>query len=283
MVLHHLAYQGDNMAESGFVLTVLGARGSIPVSGSEYIKYGGATSCYMLEVGNQVVFLDAGTGIIDAPNLDDKEGIYVVMSHPHLDHIIGLPFFPELSKKDRTITLYGRNMNGKSIEAQIEKAYSPPYWPLTIAEYPSNFVYEDLELPLSILNGKDVILIEGMEVRHPGGCLALSVTYESKKVVYITDCEIGDNLSDRLVEFTRKADVLLCDAQYTSAEYANRKGFGHSTPQMAKELYEASGAKRLLLIHHDPKHRDSDLEKMEKETGDANIAFARNGMRIQIT
>ena len=271
------------MAGLPFSLTILGARGSVPVSGSEYIKYGGATSCYMLEAGKQVVFLDAGTGIIDAPSLDDKEGIYVVMSHPHLDHIIGLPFFPELSKKDRKITLYGRQANGRSIEAQIEKAYSPPYWPLTIAEYPSNFVYVDLELPLSILNGRDVILIEGMEVRHPGGCLALSVTYEGKKVVYVTDCEIGESLSDRLVRFSKNADVLLCDAQYTSAEYENRKGFGHSTPEMAIELYKASEAGRLLLIHHDPKHRDSDLEKLEAEIGDKNIAFARSGMRIEIT
>ena len=41
-----------------------GARGSIPVSGAEYLKYGGDTTCVELRTaGGEVVIVDAGSGI----------------------------------------------------------------------------------------------------------------------------------------------------------------------------------------------------------------------------
>ncbi|WP_026491306.1 MBL fold metallo-hydrolase [Butyrivibrio sp. FC2001] len=268
------------MINAQFTLTILGARGSIPVSGSEYNEYGGATSCYMVEAGDQVIFLDAGTGIINAPNLDDKENIYVLLSHPHLDHIIGLPFFSELSKKNRTITLYGKKKRGKSIDLQIEKAYSPPYWPLTIAEYPSDFKYVDLELPLIIKDQGGDITVDGIKVSHPGGNLGLSISYREKKLVYLTDCELSEEPDNKIVEFAKGADLLLCDAQYTREEYDKRIGYGHSTPEMASKLSGLAGVKQTLFIHHDPFRDDKAIHNLERKTQDKNIRFARAGEKI---
>ncbi len=192
------------MGENNFKLTVLGSRGSVPVSGKDYDIYGGATSCYMVEIGRQVIFLDAGTGIVSSPNLDKKENVYILLSHPHLDHIVGLPFFHELTKKDRRITLYGKTINGRSVEDQIEKAFAQPYWPLTISEYPCDFEYKNLEFPLVLedsLDDKKEILIEGIEVEHPGGCLAFSIKYEGKKLVYMTDCRLGNEIDEKIIDF----------------------------------------------------------------------------------
>ena len=45
-------------------ITCWGARGSIPVSGKEYVKYGGDTTC--IEVRSRdddIIIIDAGTGM----------------------------------------------------------------------------------------------------------------------------------------------------------------------------------------------------------------------------
>ncbi|SDB65552.1 MBL fold metallo-hydrolase [Butyrivibrio sp. INlla16] len=270
------------MGEKIFSVTILGARGSIPVSGKEYNLYGGETSCYMVELGKQVIFLDAGTGIINAPDLKDKDNVYIILSHPHLDHIIGLPFFPELSKKDKTITLFGKRLKEKSIEHQIEKAFSKPYWPLTIAEYPSNIIYKDLEIPLELQNGEEKILVEAAEVNHPGGCLSFKITYMGKKLVYITDCELQSKPESNLIDYAKDADLILFDAQYTEKEYETKKGFGHSTLKMAKEFKELTNSKKMILIHHDPKHNDSELKKMEDSLKETDISYAKKGMKIDI-
>ena len=40
-----------------------GTRGSVPVSGSHYVAHGGDTCCLEVRTGEQVVIIDAGTGI----------------------------------------------------------------------------------------------------------------------------------------------------------------------------------------------------------------------------
>ena len=74
-------------------ITILGARGSVPINGRETLEFGGATSCVLVETDEQAVFLDAGTGIIKSPDVGSRH-ISILITHPHLDHMIGMPFFP---------------------------------------------------------------------------------------------------------------------------------------------------------------------------------------------
>ena len=65
------------------------------------------------------------------------------------------------------------------------------------------------------------------------------------------------------------ADVLIYDAQYLPAEYEKgKKGWGHSTWREAVKIVMESGAKELILFHHDPDHPDTCI--------DAIVAEARN-------
>ena len=76
-------------------VTILGARGSIATSGRDVQEFGGATSCVLVETDKEAVFIDAGTGIMNSPDLGDRR-ISILISHPHMDHLGGLPFFPYL-------------------------------------------------------------------------------------------------------------------------------------------------------------------------------------------
>ena len=258
-------------------LTVLGARGSVPISGQQYDIFGGATSSYLIEAGEHAIFLDAGNGIINSPPVDEDKKITILMSHTHLDHIIGLPFFPELSKKDRYIDFYGADIEGHSIAKLIEEAFSEPYWPLTIGAYPSNFHYRQLKLPMTL--GSD-IEITGVKLRHPGGCTGFGISYKGKRIVYLTDYEMLDEPDEEVVEFSKDADLLLCDAQYLDDEFASKKGFGHSTISKALSLFEMTGAGQMLLVHHDPKRSDEELMKLEKTIELPNVRFARQGESV---
>ena len=60
-------------ANNKLKITILGARGSIPTEGEDMLEFGGATSCVLVETDDNAIFLDAGTGIRNAPDVGDKE------------------------------------------------------------------------------------------------------------------------------------------------------------------------------------------------------------------
>ena len=46
-------------------LVVLGARGSIPISGRDYVGFGGNTSCFAISEDDTMIgVIDAGTGLV---------------------------------------------------------------------------------------------------------------------------------------------------------------------------------------------------------------------------
>ncbi len=271
-------------------LTVLGTRGSVPVSGKEYVLYGGETSCYMIEAGRFVIILDAGTGIFNVPKVKDDKEVVILLSHYHMDHLIGLPFFGELMNRGRKITIYGRKTYGKTTKEHINEIFEKSYWPVTPFELSAQVECIDQGFPLVLeelsslpdaenTNGSDII-IDALNLSHPGGCLAFRIRYKGKSIVYMTDCEIGEADFERFALFSRDCDLLLCDAQYTDEEYETRKGFGHSTIDMAVMLGEKSYSKKTLLIHHDPYHTDDKLREIEDSLDNKNAFLARAGMEI---
>ncbi|HLA04991.1 MAG TPA: MBL fold metallo-hydrolase, partial [Syntrophales bacterium] len=73
-----------------------GARGSIPVSGEEYLRYGGDTTCLEIRTKNdEIIIIDAGSGIrrLGSKLLAEKRHNYTMLfTHAHWDHLMGFPF-----------------------------------------------------------------------------------------------------------------------------------------------------------------------------------------------
>ncbi|MEJ2097012.1 MAG: MBL fold metallo-hydrolase, partial [Deltaproteobacteria bacterium] len=58
-------------------ITCWGSRGSIPVSGKEYNKYGGDTTCIEIRTkSGEIIIVDAGTGIRRLGNKLIQEGLH---------------------------------------------------------------------------------------------------------------------------------------------------------------------------------------------------------------
>ena len=106
-------------------LTILGARGSMPLGSAAFSTYGGDTSCYVVKEGGQTLLLDAGTGLTHYQPEGDAP-IDILLSHCHVDHLLGLGLFSALRKKNQKIRIYGSRRDGLGIEEQVERLFSPP-------------------------------------------------------------------------------------------------------------------------------------------------------------
>ncbi|MDO5476494.1 MAG: MBL fold metallo-hydrolase [Eubacteriales bacterium] len=264
--------------KNGLRLKVLGTRGSMTICRQDQQAFGGNTSCYMVQAGEETIFLDAGSGLLDAP-VDFPRPPHILLSHLHLDHLLGLGMYPRLSQKDKKTLIYVPVDSGgdrKEAACRLAGVFSPPYWPLSLDAYSGDVQILPLSFPLKIGD----LVVEGIPGSHPGGCFIFILRWKDKRIVYATDYEYDEASFQRLMKSARGADLVLFDGQYTPEELAQRKGFGHSSAVYGMKLMEQCGIGRLLLVHHDPQRTDRQLQAMEEELARKDIHFAREGEEI---
>ncbi|MCR5090377.1 MAG: MBL fold metallo-hydrolase [Oscillospiraceae bacterium] len=265
------------MDEKRFCLTVLGAGGSVPVDRREREIFGGDTSCYMVQAGDDCVFLDAGSGLVSAPSDLPKPPV-ILLSHLHLDHVIGLGMYTRLSQCGKITYLFLPADTTEEARQLLNSLYMPPWWPLRLERYAGELRTDCLQFPLQVGS----IRVDGIPGNHPGGCFVFRLSCEGKVLVYATDYEHTAAGTASLQSFVQGADLLLYDAQYSREQYERKKGFGHSTAEEGIALKDSCGVKNLLLIHHDPHTTDADLLEREARIGRGDVLFARAGERIVI-
>jgi len=239
-------------------VTILGSRGSMPVSGGAYRRYGGATCCVLVQHPGGNLILDAGTGLmLLGDRLKSTDSVSLLLTHPHFDHMAGLCLFPEAFRKDFHIKVYGADRLGLSVQQQIEALMAPPLWPVGPQCLPAEFSF----FPIPECFTAEGTEIEFMEGNHPGGVSVFRLTIGEKRIVYMTDCTITEENREPLLAFSRDCDLLLCDGQYSDGEWPTRSTFGHNPWSEAARFAKECGAKRARILHHDPMHTDETLDK----------------------
>jgi phosphoribosyl 1,2-cyclic phosphodiesterase len=275
-------------------ITFWGVRGSIATSGPEFARFGGHTTCVEVEAKGARIILDAGTGlralgqkmIEKAPLFRRPIEATFFFSHLHWDHIQGFPFFGPAFLPDARFRMYGpkaehgENALHRALDAQMR----PPTFPVPLGAMPSKKEFLTIESGEAIEIGPFVVTARALA--HPQGSLGYRIEAGKKAFCFATDTEqeSGKEIDDAILSLAKGADLFAFDAQYTEGEYAVKKGWGHSTYVAAAEIAEASCAKRLALIHHDPTHSDEVVEKIERETQalfPAGLA-AREGMVVDL-
>ncbi len=271
---------------------IWGARGSTPLSSVEMLQFGGNTSC--IEVAglglpkNHYLLFDGGTGLRNfgaalpdpaMPGSYQAEAgglVHIFITHVHLDHIIGLPFFPPMFSNKWRIKLYVPSVNKDFLSVLMNGHFFP------VKEH-------DLESDLELipLEGFDTIsfpnfTVQAFPVPHPGSCFGYRVSGQGSSVCYVPDYEITTKAEQNgMVAFLQACSLAIMDSQYLEEEYASHKGWGHSTPRMSAELAHAAGVQSLLLFHHEPARNDSTLLEMEqcasRQALPFPFVFAREG------
>jgi len=242
-------------------VTILGARGSVPVSGPGFARYGGATTCILVCLAGQPVVLDAGTGLLSLPEKGQSTpALPLLLTHLHLDHLLGLPLCPYALTPGNRLDLYGAPRDGVSLASALSRLFVPPFWPVGPEELPARFVFHDLQKEWDL----GPVRVETKEGVHPGGVTLYKLTGGGKTVVFAPDCTLTEDQLTQMAEFARDCDLLLWDGQYSDGEFAARPHFGHSAWTVAARLAALSGARQARIIHHDPTHTDSILEEADR-------------------
>jgi ribonuclease BN (tRNA processing enzyme) len=246
----------DRKVTDGARIVVLGSRGSIPVSGAEFVRYGGNTTSVALTNGNHVVgFVDAGTGLAAhaAFGLELAPTVEVFLTHYHWDHIQGLSMLEALWSGDTDIVIHGHG----AVERSLISVITPPWFPVSLADAP-NVRFQTIGRPVEIQE----FVVTPFEVEHPQGAVGYRVDGPSASVAFVTDHEAGTERDVSITTAIRGVDVLVHDAQYAPDEVEIRRGWGHSTWEGAVAAAEAAGTGQLLLTSLDPRTTDDDADAM---------------------
>src|SRR5512136_1297333 len=137
------------------IVRFYGARGSIPVSGKEYLKYGGDTTCLEIRTkDDDIIIVDAGSGIRALGNrlISEKRFKYTILfTHAHWDHIMGFPFFQPIYHKETTLSLYGCPYVQESVKNMISRLMEPPNFPMTFQDIRADITYhESCDTPFAL-------------------------------------------------------------------------------------------------------------------------------------
>jgi phosphoribosyl 1,2-cyclic phosphodiesterase len=248
-----------------------GARGSIPVSGGSYVRYGGDTACMEVRTDRgSVVIIDAGTGIRRLGNLllaENRNRYTMLFTHVHWDHIIGLPFFRPLFLKSTHLSVRGCPFLLPSFLETIAPIMKTPYFPVDIESIKADVDYLDFCQGTIRIDG---MAITSIPLSHPNGGIGFRFEEKGRSFVYLTDNELGYQhpggmAYDDYREFSKGADLLVHDAEYLPGEYRKTKRWGHSTYTEALQLALDAGVSRLGLFHHNPDRTDDALDQMVEE------------------
>lgn len=288
-----------------FKLTFYGTRGSRSVCGAQYSEFGGDTTCLCLEVGDRTLIFDSGSGLVRCGQDLMKRHFsqcakgplvsYIFQTHTHYDHIIGFPYFGPLYYADSTTYVYGPRNTMMSFEETVRSFIKPPYHPIPLHEMEgvvrwgevhepeAIFFMKDQEEPVSVNVKHSKLRQEAPEpdrvetvvrclrgYNHPkSGVMVYRVEHAGRSVVIATDVEGYVHGDQRLIHFSRGADVLVHDAMYTEETYASMpvptQGWGHATVDCAMAVACKADVGRVYLVHHNPNHDDERLRAIEAQ------------------
>lgn len=248
-----------------------GARGSIPVSGSEYLRFGGSTTCLEIETADgQTVIVDAGSGIRRLGHqllAKGKKRYHLLITHVHLDHVLGLPFFRPVYDREATLDVYGCPFARHSIRDLLAETLRAPTFPVELQMFKARMSFHSLDMrPFSIGS----MTVRPVYLSHPNMGVGYRFDEAGKAMVFLTDNELGYQHPgglqfDSYVEACADADLLIHDAEFTPEEYPQRRGWGHSVFTDALRLAVEARAKAFGLFHHNQDRADHALEQIVEE------------------
>lgn len=246
-----------------------GVRGSTPAPGSEYVRYGGNTSCVALAHDGRPpsVLLDAGTGLHRVASLLDGQAFdgTILLSHLHWDHTHGMPFFPAGDRPDSRVGVFVPSQ-GDALTV-LSRAMSPPHFPITPDQLIGRWTFSSLEPGNHQIEGFSV---RAAEIPHKGGrTFGYRVSDGHATIAYLSDhCPtvLGPGPEglgvhhQAALDLAHRADILIHDAQYTDEEIVTKAEFGHAAGGYAVSLAAAAEARQVVLFHHDPSRTDDQID-----------------------
>jgi phosphoribosyl 1,2-cyclic phosphodiesterase len=264
-----------------------GVRGSIPVPGPGTLRYGGNTTCVELRADDEIIVLDAGTGIRALGAALEKEfgsrpiKLSLLLTHMHWDHIQGFPFFLPSYNDKNFVRVLGYDGSDVGLREILIGQMATPFFPVKLQALPGRI--EIKKLDKMEFNIGDV-RVYAKTMNHPGMCVGYRIETSVGTIAFLPDNELynafklhatkthllsaeqtrkrAKKARAELVDFLHGCDILILDTQYTDEEYKSHIGWGHGSLSAVVAIALDADVRKLLLFHHDPTHDDAAVDKM---------------------
>ena len=228
------------------------------------------TACLMLpEMG---VILDAGSGIFRARNLIQTDHLDILLSHVHLDHVIGLTFlYDVLHQKDVTVTVHVAADKVTTLESHL---FTPLLFPIR-----PNFTIQPFE-------GGSVRLRDGSQVttfplHHPGGSHGFRFDWDVTSMAYITDTTA--DAAAPYIESIRGVTTLIHECYFPDGAEEKAALTGHSCLTPVANVAALAEARQTFLVHINPLNESDqplDLDSVASIYETLSVAF--DGQMIEV-
>jgi phosphoribosyl 1,2-cyclic phosphodiesterase len=274
-----------------------GVRGTIASPGPKTLRYGGNTSCVAVESeGGELIVLDAGSGfcplgdyLMQGPFGRGQGDMTLLLSHTHLDHLIGFPFAVPVHIPGNRFTIYGPAASRGGLEGLHEGLVAPAYSPVyTLDNIGSTLDFRSIpRVPFQI----GTVHAQAQRFPHGAGydSWGFKLTEGDRTLAYVPDVEYPrGEVAPEAIEFVRAVNLLIHGAHYTPTDYKPDLGHGHI--MHAVRLAETAGVDRLILFHHAPKRSDEEIDalladhrdELRRQGASLRLDAAYEGMTIQL-
>jgi phosphoribosyl 1,2-cyclic phosphodiesterase len=249
-------------------IRIWGARGSIPVSGLEYNKYGGDTTCVEIRTkDDEIIIIDAGSGIRRLGNslmAQERHRYNLIFTHAHWDHLMGFPFFKPVYFDKTQIDMFGCPFAQNSIREFLKESMSPPHFPVKLSDLKATLSYNGTCTGIFNIGSVQVVPIL---LSHPNQGIGYKFIEDGKSFVFLTDNELsfkhpGGLEFQEYAKFSSGADLLIHDAEFTEKDYTRTKGWGHSLYLDGLRLASEAGVRRFGMFHHNQERDDAAVDEI---------------------
>jgi len=240
--------------------------------------------------GQDPIALDAGTGLRAWGNSLDQRAPFratALVTHLHLDHVQGLPFFTPLFRPGARLEIYGPEQEVGSFEKAITRVFRPPLHPVRPSEIHGSLSFHEMTSGTVAIGNASVTV---RPVPHLGPTIGYRIDHGGSSVAYISDHQAPHDqktIDPGVLELAADVDVLIHDAQYTPADWTTKSDWGHCTVPYALRVATTAGARTLAMFHHDPCRHDDAIDGLVAETRSAaddqcEVIAAREGLVIEL-
>jgi ribonuclease BN (tRNA processing enzyme) len=244
----------------------LGVNGFVPT-------FGRHTTSFLVLNGSDAILLDAGTGIARlfdreiSQLLEPYERLHIVLSHYHLDHVVGLSYMAGICA-DRSICIHAPSpplVEADPFDA-LHALLRPPFFSLPLDQFP-------MRVDVEPITGKHFAVGNSLvSVRpqiHPGGSIGIRI----EDLVFMTDTAVDASAAS----FINGAKLLLHEIWLRDEDAAKHPNelIGHSFLGGVVNLALKAEADQMMPIHLHPGRSADDLERLGDAIENTGIRFVR--------
>lgn len=233
--------------------------GSVSSGGNPAV--GRPTSCLSIDLGPNLLILDAGTGLSDLIKHKSKpveKQVWLLLSNYEPDRVGGLSHLAKAFGEAFTINIVGPIDHREPLQQVLNKGLYKDGSPRAGIQ-----IFAVSESKFNLWPG---VRASAIFTLHPRACLAYRVDFQGRSVVYCPNNEYPTDDETPSVDFRNKfknfahaADVLVHDARYLDEDFAAYQNRGNSSPMAAVRAATEAGVRKLVLFNSDDRYGSDKL------------------------